>query len=197
MPFSHDEVVHGKATIIQKMNGQYEEKFPQARELYLYMYTHPGKKLNFMGNEIAQFREWNEKKEQDWDIVKYPAHDSFALYMKDLSFAYQNNPALYELDYEKDGFNWIDCHQEEKRVYVYVRRSKKQRILVLLNFSAEKQVYELSRDNMKHLKLILASDNEIYDGNNKYMQEEAIKVIRGKLNIEIGAFSGLMFEILE
>ena len=70
LPLSHDEVVHGKATILQKMNGQYEDKFPQARALYMYMYAHPGKKLNFMGNEIGQLREWDEKREHDWDILK-------------------------------------------------------------------------------------------------------------------------------
>ncbi len=77
LPLSHDEVVHGKATILQQMNGQYEEKFPQARAFYLYMYAHPGKKLNFMGNEFGQLREWDETRPQDWDILKYPAHDAF------------------------------------------------------------------------------------------------------------------------
>ena len=79
LPLSHDEVVHGKATILQKMNGDYENKFPQARALYMYMYAHPGKKLNFMGNEIGQLREWDEKRQQDWNIVEYPIHDSHLL----------------------------------------------------------------------------------------------------------------------
>lgn len=69
LPFSHDEVVHGKATILNKMNGRYEDKFPQARTLYLYMMVHPGKKLNFLGNEIGQIREWDETKEQDWNLM--------------------------------------------------------------------------------------------------------------------------------
>lgn len=77
LPLSHDEVVHGKATIMQKMSGDYENKFPQARSLYMYMYAHPGKKLNFMGNEIGQFREWDEKREQDWMLLDYPAHEAF------------------------------------------------------------------------------------------------------------------------
>ena len=77
MPFSHDETVHGMGTIVQKMFGEYEQKFPQARALYLYMYTHPGKKLNFMGNELGQLREWTEEQEQDWDILKFPIHDAF------------------------------------------------------------------------------------------------------------------------
>ena len=112
MPLSHDEVVHGKATIIQKMYGNsYEEKFKQARALYMYMYAHPGKKLNFMGNEIAQFREWDEKREQDWNILEYPMHNKFNRFMRDLNLVYINHPALFKDDYKHEGFNWIDCHQ--------------------------------------------------------------------------------------
>ena len=84
LPLSHDEVVHGKATILQKMSGEYEMKFPQGRALYMYMMMHPGKKLNFMGNEIGQLLEWDEKRQQDWDLRKYPIHDSFYHYMAKL-----------------------------------------------------------------------------------------------------------------
>lgn len=195
MPFSHDEVVHGKATIVQKMNGEYEDKFPQARALYMYMYAHPGKKLNFMGNEIGQLREWDEKREQDWDILKYPVHSSFSKYIKDLCFAYQNNPALFELDYEQEGFKWIDCHQEEKCVYVFERSGKKQRILTIFNFSDKKQTYQLEVENGKLLKLLLASDDEIYGGSEKYSKEVNIRLTKGFTEIEINAFTGLMYEI--
>lgn len=195
MPFSHDEVVHGKATIVQKMNGEYEDKFPQARVLYMYMYAHPGKKLNFMGNEIGQLREWNEKREQDWDILKYPVHDSFSRYMKDLCFVYQNNPALFELDYEEAGFKWIDCHQEEKCIYVFERFGKKQRILTILNFSDKKQTYQLEMKNSKSLKLLIASDNEIYGGCKNYSEETEIRYTKRRIDIEISAFSGLMYDI--
>ena len=77
LPFSHDEVVHGKATILQKMWGDYEFKFPQAKVFYTYLYTHPGKKLNFMGNEFGQFREWDENREQDWNLLEYPIPVSY------------------------------------------------------------------------------------------------------------------------
>ena len=117
LPFSHDEVVHGKATILQKMNGQYEQKFPQARAMYLYMLVHPGKKLNFMGNEFGQLREWNEKREQDWDLRKYPNHDAFYHYMAKLNDIYISHPALFEWDYRTDGFYWLDCHQENRCIY--------------------------------------------------------------------------------
>ena len=195
LPFSHDEVVHGKATIVQKMHGEYEEKFPQARALYLYMYAHPGKKLNFMGNEIGQLREWDEKREQDWDILKYPAHDSFAGFMEDLCIVYQNSPALYEQDYEKEGFKWIDCHQEEKCIYVFERIGKRQRILAIFNFLDKKQEYGLELDKAEELHLLLASDAEKYGGCQKYPADAKIKLKKGSAKIELNAFSGLLYEI--
>ena len=196
LPLSHDEVVHGKATILQKLYGEYNNKFPQARALYMYMYTHPGKKLNFMGNEFGQLREWDEKREQDWDILKYPIHDAFARYMTDLCFIYRENPALYEMDYEPEGFRWIDCHQEEKCVYVFERIGKTQRILVLLNFSDSPQTYTLKSEDIHTLSLLLATDNVIYGGNHTYMEEPAIIPENETTEITIEAFTGLMYEIL-
>lgn len=193
LPLSHDEVVHGKATIVQKMHGQYDDKFPQARALYMYMYAHPGKKLNFMGNEIGQLREWDEKREQDWDMLKYPVHDSFARYIRELGLIYQSNPALYELDYENEGFSWIDCHQEEKCLYVFERKGKKQRILVLLNFSDQRQEYELNIKEAKELKYIISSNAEKFGGRTK--DENDINLSKGMAKIEIPAFSGIMYEV--
>ena len=106
LPLSHDEVVHGKATILQKMYGDYENKFPQARLFYLYMTAHPGKKLNFMGNEFGQLREWSEKREQDWMLFDYPKHQKFYQFMKELNIFYRKHPALYKEDYEGEGFQW-------------------------------------------------------------------------------------------
>ena len=124
LPLSHDEVVHGKATIAQKMYGEYEEKFPQARAFYMYMYAHPGKKLNFMGNEIGQLREWDEKREQDWDILKYPLHDAFHCYMIELNRIGQENDAFWH-DYDPENFKWLDCHQEERCIYSNQKKRKK------------------------------------------------------------------------
>lgn len=143
LALSHDEVVHGKATIIQKMNGDYERKFPQVKAMYLYMMAHPGKKLNFMGNEIGQFREWDEKREQDWNLLTYPKHDAFHNFMKDLNKTYLSTSALYGKDYEQDGFEWIDCHQEAKCIYVIGRKAKNSHIITILNFSDKEQEYDL------------------------------------------------------
>lgn len=133
--FSHDEVVHGKATIIQKMWGDYEDKFKQCRALYMYMYTHPGKKLNFMGNEIAQFREWDEKREQDWQLIKMPLHYAFNKYIKRLNEVYDNYEALYKNEYDSSYFKWLEVNAPEKSVYIYERGRSDHRIIVALNFS--------------------------------------------------------------
>lgn len=168
LPLSHDEVVHGKATIVQKMNGTYEEKFPQARAFYMYMYAHPGKKLNFMGNEIGQLREWDEKREQDWDLLKYPMHDGFYHFIQDLNALYQKHPALSEKDYEQDGFRWLDCHQEARCIYAFERIGKKERIVAVFHFSNRRQKdYHLPIPEGKSLELLLSSNWEEYGGNEK------------------------------
>lgn len=168
LPLSHDEVVHGKATILQKMHGCYEEKFPQARAFYMYMYAHPGKKLNFMGNEIGQFREWDEKREQDWNLLDYPAHQAFAHFMEELCAFYGEHPAFYEKDYEREGFGWLDCHQEEKCIYAFERVSRRERIAAVFNFSdREWKEYALAVPGAKGLRLLLSSQWEIYGGTGK------------------------------
>ena len=164
LPFSHDECVHGKATIIQKMNGDYEKKFPQARALYLYMLCHPGKKLNFMGNELAQFREWDEKREQDWDILKYPNHDSFHHYIMELNKIYLKNSALFSDDFNTEGFQWLDCHCEEKCVYVFTRKSLKQTLLAIFNFSDKSVDYTLKNIGIKKLNLLIDSNFNCFGG---------------------------------
>ena len=196
LPLSHDEVVHGKATILQKMNGQYEEKFPQARALYMYMYAHPGKKLNFMGNEIGQLREWDEKREQDWDIVKYPLHDSFARFMRDLNHIYLQEEALSQYDYEKYGFRWNDCHQENKCIYVFERMADSGRVIAVFNFSDEVHAYDLKVDKANGLVLLLSSDNEIYSGNSNYQYMQYYEVKADKVKLELPSFSGMYFKVV-
>lgn len=167
MTLSHDEVVHGKATIIQKMHGEYDDKFKQARALYMYMYAHPGKKLNFMGNEIGQFREWDEKKEQDWNLLEYPMHNKFHRFMRDLSLVYINHPALFENDYEIEGFNWVNCHEEEKCIYVFERICKDEKILALFNFSdAYHKGFEVPIED-KTLEILMDSSISEYGGDGK------------------------------
>lgn len=165
LPLSHDEVVHGKATILQQMNGQYEEKFPQARAFYMYMYAHPGKKLNFMGNEFGQLREWDEKREQDWDMLKYPAHDSFNVFMKELNHIYLKHKALSQCDYEQGGFAWTDCSAESECVYSFIRTNGKEKVLAVFNFSNEDcEEYSIMLDGITSAELILDSGWECFGG---------------------------------
>ena len=197
LPFSHDEVVHGKATIMQKMNGQYDEKFPQARALYMYMYTHPGKKLNFMGNEIGQLREWDETREQDWDILKYPVHDAFHRYMMELNKLYLEHSALWEKDFDNDGFMWIDCHEEGRCIYAYERRSSTERLVIVCKFTnTPEENYYCHVEGASGLKLLLASDANCFDGPVHYDEVESVKVVDNTAEIKLGEFCTKIYKVI-
>lgn len=197
LPFSHDEVVHGKATIMQKMNGQYDEKFPQARALYMYMYTHPGKKLNFMGNEIGQLREWDETREQDWDILKYPVHDAFHRYMMELNKLYLEHSALWEKDFDNDGFMWIDCHEEGRCIYAYERRSSTERLVIVCKFTnTPEENYYCHVEGASGLKLLLASDADCFDGPVHYDEDESVKVVDNTAEIKLGEFCAKIYKVI-
>lgn len=189
LPFSHDENVHGKAAILQKMNGAYEDKFPQARALYLYMYMHPGKKLNFMGGEIGQLREWDENRSQDWDILKYPSHDSFFTFMKQLNKLYLTHSALYETDYNAEGFKWIDCNNPENCIYAIERKSKNETLISVFNFSSEEKQYSIK--GQSNAKVLIHTDWEKFGGNSKYIKKMDLN------NILLPRFSGIMFLICD
>lgn len=191
LPLSHDEVVHGKATIIQKMAGMYEEKFPQAKALYAYMYAHPGKKLNFMGNEIGQFREWDEKREQDWDLLKYPSHDSFHQYMKALNKIYMKEPALSAWDDDPNGFAWILCGKENDVVYIFQREVNEDKVIVVLNLSGlVYKNYHFNYENGDTMKVLINSDWNKFGGSTKDT-EKTIKGVNGDFGFDLPAFSGI------
>jgi 1,4-alpha-glucan branching enzyme len=134
LPLSHDEVVHGKATIVDKMWGSYEDKFSQARELYTYMFTHPGKKLNFMGNEIGMLREWDEQKSVDWFLQQYPMHSAFAHYFEEIAKLTAENDAFW-YGYDPLNFQWINADDASHNVFSYMRKGTKEDFIILLNFS--------------------------------------------------------------
>ncbi|MBQ5330401.1 MAG: 1,4-alpha-glucan branching protein GlgB [Oscillospiraceae bacterium] len=148
LPLSHDENVHGKATIIQKMWGTYEQKFAQARLLYLYMYTHPGKKLIFMGSEFGQFREWDESREQDWELMEYPMHREFAEYMKALFAMYVSRKSLYYAEYDLANFEWIEADNAEQSLFVYKRKGGGECSIIALNFSDAEQSTVIPGDEL-------------------------------------------------
>ncbi len=191
LPFSHDEVVHGKATIVQKMNGQYEEKFPQARAMYLYMMMHPGKKLNFMGNEIGQLREWDEKRQQDWDMRKYPIHDSFYRFMCELNKLYLEYNALHD-DYSEDNFLWADCHSENEKVYAITRKSKSEELLAVFNFDGVSKKYTLPKEDTEVAELLINTDWERYSGRSK--ENDNFVITDDGIEFELAAFCGVLLK---
>lgn len=200
LPLSHDENVHGKATVMQKMFGEYEKKFPQARLLYLYMIAHPGKKLLFMGSELGQLREWTEKQQQDWDILKYPIHDAFHRYMRHLGQLYLQEPALHYGDYEPDGFRWVDCHQESHCIYAIERKAHDSRLVILLHMSdAGQRDYPFTLPDCEQLIPLLHTDWEEFHGHTK-KDTEPIQgdTVRGgtQFTVSLPPFSGIMFRVV-
>lgn len=137
LPFSHDEIVHGKSPMLYKMPGDEWQKFANLRLLYTYMFTHPGAKLLFMGNEFAQTTEWNYKSELDWELLQHDAHQQMQDCVKDLNHLYRNEPALYELQFNSQGFEWIDLNNRQESVIVYMRKgkNKKNNLLIILNLT--------------------------------------------------------------
>ena len=196
LPFSHDEVVHGKKTVIDKIFGDYEEKFPQCRALYMYMLIHPGKKLNFMGNEIAMFREWDETREPDNFLLKYPLHDSFSRYYAELWDLYLKNPALYELDYDSKGFRWITINDYGRGVYGIERYDRKgNAVLAIFNFSKEPQDYTYMPDKAGTMRLLMNTDWERFSGKAKETKIR-MKVMPGAgVPMTLAPFSGVLYDL--
>lgn len=176
-----------KATILQKMNGQYEDKFPQGKALYLYMYAHPGKKLNFMGGELGQLREWNESREQDWDILKYPKHDSFNLFMKTLNRLYLAHSAFWERDYSNDGFRWIDCDNTENRIYAIERASSEETLVAVFNLGDTEKEYSVGGQG--RAELLLNTDWNKFGGDTP--DDLAIDLS----DITLPRYSGMLFRV--
>ncbi len=137
LTLSHDEVVHGKASLIGKMPGKRKAKFANLRAAYGYMMTHPGKKLLFMGQDIAQFNEWSEEKSVEWNLLDYEEHRQMQTYMKALIRLYKEQPALFCRDYDPQGFEWINSISADENMLVFMRRGDKQEndLLIVVNFS--------------------------------------------------------------
>lgn len=198
LPFSHDEVVHGKATIMQKMWGLYEDKFRQCRALYLYMYAHPGKKLNFMGNEIGQFREWDEKAELDWELLRYPAHDSFYHYIRKLNEIYCSYSQLFDGDYDSINYHWLEVNAPEQSVYIFERGEGPKKIVAALNFSnQEYESFPIITKEKRVFKELISSDYDIYGGETikKHGKVTAVKKTNGDYvtKVKLPAFTGILW----
>jgi len=192
LPLSHDEVVHGKKSLLNKMPGDYETKFAGLRVFLGYMMTHPGKKLTFMGAEFGQFREWDSNTGLDWLLLEYPMHNNLKNYVKELGAFYLATPALWEIDYSWDGFKWINDGDSDRNIISFMRTDKKGKsILVLINFApVVRSEYRIGVPESGVYTEIFNSDLEEYGGwgnTNKDVKTEDVAIHGFKQSISITA----------
>ena len=168
LPFSHDEVVHGKKSLLDKMPGDAWQKFANLRLLLTYQMTYPGKKLNFMGNEFGQGQEWQVGASLDWQLLDLHWHQGVRNLFRDLSHLYRNAPELHDLDFSQDGFSWIDCHDADQSVLSYVRRSRSRSFMVVaLNFTpVPRTEYRIGVPAPGGYRERFNSDSAFYGGSN-------------------------------
>lgn len=170
LPLSHDEVVHGKLTLLNKMPGDYWQQFANYKVLMGYTMTHPGKKLIFMGQELAPYSEWAFHHDLDWVLLDFPAHDSACLFMKHLTTLYKNEKAFWQYDHDPKGFAYIDADNENQSLYVYARYTDKieDHLVIILNATPNcYENYKIGVPGTKEYIEILNSDKDIYGGTNK------------------------------
>ena len=166
--FSHDEVVHGKGSMLGKMPGDNWQKFANLRLTYAFQYAHPGKKLNFMGNEFGQFREWNEKRSLDWHLVSWDSHGKLLQMMKELNHLYKENSAFWEIDHYYTGFEWIWCDDADNSIVSFVRKDDHDnQILCVFNFTpVVRNDYRLGAPRRGKWVEIFNTDSEMFGGSN-------------------------------
>jgi 1,4-alpha-glucan branching enzyme len=167
LPFSHDEVVHGKGSMIAKMPGDPWRKFANLRTLYGYMFGHPGKKLLFMGNEFGQWREWNHDRSLDWHLLGEESHAGLQRWVRDLNVFYRAERALYEADDSPDGFEWIDCNDNQRSVVSFLRQTRDQArfVLFVVNFTpVVRHNFRVGAPAMGYGREMLNRDAPIYGG---------------------------------
>ncbi len=167
LPFSHDEVVHGKGAMINKMPGDEWQRFANLRLLYTFMYTYPGKKLLFMGSEFAQGSEWRCDGTLDWYILQYPLHHGMQSLVRDLNHTYRDLPALHRYDFSPQGFDWIDCSDQEQSILSYVRRDGEDYIITIFNFTpVPRENYRIGVPESDQYQIVINSDSHHYGGSN-------------------------------
>ncbi|SDI64068.1 1,4-alpha-glucan branching enzyme [Chryseobacterium taeanense] len=166
MPLSHDEVVHGKASLIYKMFGDEWQKFANLRALYVYMFTHPGAKLLFMGDEFGQTKEWDFRKSLDWQLLVYPVHKGLQQLVKELNHLYRHETAFYENQFNHYGFEWVQADDLDNSVYIYLRKGEKKDdvCMVILNLTPRVIDYKIGVAAGSHWEVIFNSDDEQYAG---------------------------------
>ncbi|ADE56381.1 1,4-alpha-glucan branching protein GlgB [Aminobacterium colombiense] len=201
LPFSHDEVVYGKRSLLEKMPGTLWQKFAQLRLLLGFMYAHPGKKLLFMGSDIAQRAEWNHEESLHWNLLKDPFHSGMQLWVRDINRVYFEEKALHEKDFSSEGFQWIDCSDSKASVLGFIRRDGEEgKVLAIFNFTpVVRHNYLVGVPEAGYWRELLNSDGEIYGGmgegnmGGKEAMEEPLQRQPCCLSLTLPSFGALFF----
>lgn len=201
LPLSHDEVVHGKCSLVNKMPGDYADKFQNLRAFYGYMMTHPGKKLLFMGGEFGQFIEWDEKKGLDWLLLDYDKHRQMQAYVRDLNHYYLDHPALWRNDVDWQGFQWISCDDYQQSVISFRRIDDKGgEVLVVCNFCpVERTGYKIGAPKAGIYVPVLSSDDAKYGGAGTALapvkaKKEELHGLKYSIELTLPAMSTVFYE---
>jgi 1,4-alpha-glucan branching enzyme len=203
LPLSHDEVVHGKHSLLDQMPGDLWQKFGNLRLLYSYMWTHPGKKLLFMGSEFGQWNEWNHDAELQWDLLQWETHGGVKQMMADLNALVRREPALHEVDFDPAGFEWIDCQSRDDSVLAYVRRGKDPSdfVVVCCNFTpVVRNNHSLGVPQAGWYQEVFNSDSQFYGGSNvgnfpgKMAEEPGWHGRPYKLTIDLPPLAAVVFK---
>ena len=204
LPLSHDEVVHLKCSMVNKMPGYQVDKYANLRTGYTFMFGHAGKKLLFMGQEFGQEREWSEARELDWFLLENPLNRGMQEYVKELLKLYTSNPAMYENDNNWDGFEWVNCNDNDRSIYSFIRKTAdgKKKFLFVLNMTPiQRDDYRVGVDASKKCKLILNSDDVRFGGNGNEVPAE-IKPKKGEcdgrpysIGFSLPPFSAVVFQM--
>jgi 1,4-alpha-glucan branching enzyme len=199
LPFSHDEVVHGKGSMLDKMPGDSWQRFANLRALYTYMFSYPGKKLLFMGSEFGQYSEWNYDAALPWHLLEDARHSGLRQLLKDLNQLYRQQPALHQFDFQAEGFRWIDCHDGQHSLLSYCRQGSGQTAVVVLNFTpVPRQGYRLGVPVAGSYELKLNSDAGFYSGSDfpvqgRYQSEPVAWMNQGQsIALDIPPLAGLI-----
>ena len=204
LPLSHDEVVHLKCSMVNKMPGYQVDKYANLRTGYTYMFGHSGKKLLFMGQEFGQEREWSEERELDWFLLQEPLNKGMQEYVKELLNLYRKNPAMYEVDRDWSGFEWVNCNDGDRSIYSFMRKSKdgKKKLLFVLNMTPiMRENFEVGVPAKKKCKLVLNSDEVRFGGNGNEIPAnitptaEECDNLPYRIKFNLAPFSAAVFEI--
>jgi 1,4-alpha-glucan branching enzyme len=202
LPFSHDEVVHGKSSMLHKMPGDEWQRFANLRLLYTYMFTYPGKKLLFMGCEFGQGEEWSHEKILDWYVLQYPLHEGLKKMVGDLNNLYIQQTAMHKFDFEPQGFEWIDCQDTSQSILSYKRKSENELIIVLLNFTPViRKKYRIAVPCLGDYEIIFNSDSKYYAGSNAgshtviHAEKVAWKESQTSISLTLPPLAGLIIKL--